>query len=251
MKLPTGLDQLRQTRFWQKLRDERYLWSHRRRRAFYRQFVPPGSLVFDIGANVGHYTLLFTSLRARVLAVEPQAELAAGLHRRFAGSNSVRIVQTALGAAPAIATLHKAPGQTEIASLRDDVMARSRFAAQFAATAVETVPVVTLDSLVLQHGRPGFCKIDVEGFESEVLAGLSAPLPALSIEFNREFWEVAVQCVTRLTTLGNYRFNYALGEDDFLAMPNWVDADTLCARLSSNPDPLLWGDIYARLATKP
>lgn len=250
MKLPAGLDQLRQTRFWQKLRDGRYLWSHRRRRSFYRQFVPRGSLVFDIGANVGHYTLLFASLRARVLAIEPQAELAAGLRHRFAGSDSVRIIQTALGAAPATATLHKAPGQSEIASLRGDVMARSRFAAQFGTAAVETVPVVTLDSLILQYGRPEFCKIDVEGFEFEVLAGLSAPLPALSLEFNREFWEVAVQCVTRLITLGNYRFDYALGEADCLAMPTWVDADTLCARLSSNPDPLLWGDIYARLAAK-
>ncbi|MEZ4639278.1 MAG: FkbM family methyltransferase [Caldilineaceae bacterium] len=36
------------------------------------------------------------------------------------------------------------------------------------------VPVITLDSLIAQHGVPVFCKIDVEGFEHAVLQGLIA-----------------------------------------------------------------------------
>lgn len=231
MQLPGPLDALRQTRLWQRLRDWRYLRRQRARRIFYRQFVPPRSLVFDIGANVGHYTLIFQSLSARVLAVEPQAELAAGLRRRFAGSKDVQIVQTALGRQESTATLHKATGLSEVASLRTDISERSRFANLYDRAAVETVPVTTLVALVQQYGRPDFCKIDVEGFEIEVLAGLNTALPLVSFEFNREFWPETEVCLNCLDALGRYRFNYALGENDALELPDWPDSRQLRAVL--------------------
>ncbi len=246
MPLPPAFDFLRRTRLWQSLRDARYLRRHRKRSDFYRQFVRHNALVFDIGANVGHYALIFHHLGARVVAVEPQSDLASGLRRRFQSKPRIDIVQTALGAAPSSATLHKTADLSEVASLRSDVAARSRFAAEHPFTASEIVPVATLDSLILRFGTPDFCKIDVEGFEREVLAGLTCPLPLCSFEFNREFWDVAASCIARLSALGDYRFNYALGESNALARADWTDAATVVRELSSNSDPLLWGDLYAR-----
>lgn len=248
MRLPASLAFLRQTRLWQSLSDQRYLRRHRDRQSFYRAFAPPDALVFDIGANVGHYALIFESLGARVLAVEPQAALAAQLHRRFTHHPRVQIIQTALGPHHSTAVLHKAPGLTEIASLRADIGARSRFAAEHPFSEVETVPVTTLDALVAAHGIPDFCKIDVEGFELAVLSGLTQPLPLLSLEFNREFWLETKQCLERLLQLGHYRFNYALGETPHLASPSWLSAAEFTAELERHSDPLLWGDLYARLA---
>jgi len=247
MKLPSSLEFLRRTRAWQSVSDARYLQRERARRNFYRQFVPCGALVFDIGANVGHYTLIFASLGARVVALEPQDALATGLRRRFYGRTSVKIIRAAVGAVSSTAVLHKAPGQTEIASLRDDLMARSRFAAEHAFSETETVPVTTLDALVEEHGLPDFCKIDVEGFEPAVLAGLSRQLPVISLEFNREFWSEALKCLERLEALGPYHFNYALGEAASLASPSWVTGSELRATLEKEADPLLWGDLYARI----
>ncbi|HXC02397.1 MAG TPA: FkbM family methyltransferase [Opitutaceae bacterium] len=248
MRLPSSLDSIRQTHLWQKLKDWRYLHRHRALREFYAQFVRPGSLVFDLGANVGHYALIFRSLGSRVVAVEPQAELVAGLRWRFSGRKDMQIVQAAVGATRATAVLHKAPNQSEIASLRADVGERSRFATSHHFSEVETVPVVTLDSLLQQFGRPDFCKIDVEGFECEVLAGLSQPLPLLSLEFNREFWTETKRCLGRLAELGDYRFNYTLGEISALAGSGWIDATALISELEASKDPLLWGDLYARPA---
>ena len=248
MKLPASAAFLRETRAWQSLSDWRYLRRQRARQTFYRPLVPSGGLVFDIGANVGHYALLFASLGARVLAVEPQSALVTRLSRRFAHRPLIHVLHTALGPAPSTATLHKAPGLTEIASLRPDVAARSRFSAEHPFSDTETVPVTTLDALVAAHGRPDFCKIDVEGFELAVLAGLTRPLPCLSLEFNREFWPETLQGLERLGTLGSYRFNYALGEATQFSAPTWLSADELRAALVQNPDPLLWGDLYARLA---
>ncbi len=248
MRLPPPLEFLRHTRLWRAVSDARYIRRHRDRCEFFRQFVGPDALVFDIGANVGHYALLFEYLGARVLAVEPQSALVAGLHRRFTGHPRIRVLRTALGPALSTATLHKAPGLTEIASLRADVAARSRFAAEHPFSDSETVPVTTLDALVAEHGTPDFCKIDVEGFELAVLAGLTRPVPCLSLEFNREFWPETTQCLDRLAALGPYCYNYALGEATQLSASSWLSAADLLSTLERNPDPLLWGDLYARLA---
>jgi Methyltransferase FkbM domain len=47
-----------------------------------------------------------------------------------------------------------------------------------------TVPVTTLDKAIEQYGVPAFCKIDVEGFEAEVLKGLSHPISTLILEYH-------------------------------------------------------------------
>jgi FkbM family methyltransferase len=45
-----------------------------------------------------------------------------------------------------------------------------------------TVPVTTLDKAIDEFGVSTFCKMDVEGFEVDVLKGLSKPIPLLTIE---------------------------------------------------------------------
>lgn len=52
---------------------------------FYSQWIRPGDLVFDVGANVGDKTDLFLEIGARVVAVEPQFSCWKVLQRRFGG----------------------------------------------------------------------------------------------------------------------------------------------------------------------
>lgn len=242
------LTRLRATHLWSRLRDARHLRRHRAQRRFLSGFIGRGDLVFDLGANVGHYTLVARSLGARVVAVEPQADLAAQLVRRFGRSGGVEVVNCAVGASSGRAILHKTARLTEIASLRADAADRSRFAKDHPFTQSETVDVVTFEELIARHGRPDFCKIDVEGHEGEVLAGLRTPVAGLSFEFNREYRDDTARCLARLSALAPYRFNYALGEATELAEPAWLEAPAVEAALWSRPDPLLWGDIYARIS---
>jgi len=55
------------------------------------------------------------------------------------------------------------------------------------------VETITLDELIAQHGVPDLIKIDVEGYESEVLRGLSRQVPKICFEWNEEMdsqlWE--------------------------------------------------------------
>jgi FkbM family methyltransferase len=54
-----------------------------RRLTFYRQFVNPGDLVYDVGASVGHFAKVFLRAGCNVVAIEPQRICAATLRRVF------------------------------------------------------------------------------------------------------------------------------------------------------------------------
>jgi hypothetical protein len=93
-----------------------------------------------------------------------------------------------------------------------------------------TVKVDTLDALIAKHGRPDFCKIDVEGFELQVLQGLTAELPMLQFEYQPWMIESALQCIEHLTNSGAYRFNLTASatRDDHVGLrPEWMSAQEL------------------------
>lgn len=112
--------------------------------------------------------------------------------------------------------------------------------------------MITLDALIAQYGIPAFCKIDVEGFERQVLTGLSQPLPALCYEYAIEFEDEALACARLLQALGDYEFNFAEGQNAKFAFSDWTtNEDEFFDKVRQVPctdwKGLLWGDIYARL----
>jgi hypothetical protein len=114
-----------------------------------------------------------------------------------------------------------------------------------------TVPITTLDSLLQRYGIPEFCKIDVEGFEHEILSGLSVALPFVSFEYHIEFLPSAFHCIQRLENLRKYEFNYTQGNRMRWELQDWVTGETLMKVLRSLPFTTLQGDVYARIVEYP
>ena len=99
-----------------------------------------------------------------------------------------------------------------------------------------------------RHGVPTFIKIDVEGFEYEVLLGLSRAVNAMSFEFTTIQRDVALACVERCAALGFKHFNAALGESQALVYSDWVAGADIAAWIAALPHSANSGDIYATLA---
>lgn len=222
---------------------------HPQRVGFYKQLISQNDLVFDVGANLGNRIEVFLDIKTKVIAVEPQPSCVEVLKKKF--GDKIIIEQMALGAAPGIATLHIADKNT-ISSLSSDFINRTkqtRFKRNKWENKLE-VTVVSIESLIKKYGLPKFCKIDVEGFENEVLKGLETPLPCLSFEYCvPEMIDNALECIERLSQISsNYLFNYSIGESMKFEMENWLDATSFNKVILSNEfSNTLFGDIYCKI----
>jgi FkbM family methyltransferase len=121
--------------------------------------IRPGQVVYDIGANVGLHTLLYSRLvgqHGRVFAFEPSPDTAALLaeHVRINAKRNVTIVQKAV--AGRTGKMHF--------SLKGDSRTR-----RLDADGDATVSTVTLDQIVQDLPPPNCVKMDIEGAEVDAL----------------------------------------------------------------------------------
>jgi FkbM family methyltransferase len=216
----------------------------------YGRFIKPGDLVFDIGAHVGDRVAAFRRLGARVVAVEPQPALRMTLKLLHGRDRAVTIEPVALGRGVGTIELRLNLDNPTVATASPDFIraaARARGWESQAWTRTLAVPMTTLDALIARHGVPAFIKIDVEGFEAEVLAGLSRPVAALSFEFTTIQRSIATAAIDRCIALGYASFNAVLGESQTLVHEDWLTAAQIAQWLTALPHAANSGDVYARL----
>lgn len=217
---------------------------------FYQGFLSPGDLCFDIGANLGNRTRCFGHMGCKVVAVEPQPGCFRKLTKDFEGNPNIHLVQAAVGREPGTAKLHVSPDHV-LSTLSQSFMDGTTRSGRFAGirwNRVEEVAMTTLDQLIAEHGEPRFIKIDVEGYESEVLSGLSRAVPALSLEWVPELPENARASLHHLAGLGDYEYNLSWGESMKFSRPQWRSLQSILGLIGEfEGESELFGDIYARL----
>lgn len=134
------------------------------------ELLNPGDIFIDVGAHIGWFTTMaarYVGGAGQVIACEPYPSNAALLKGNLARNNcqNVRLVETALGSRPGAINLAKAGedsgGVTALDWARDGRV---------------QVPMTTLDEVAADVGAVALIKIDVEGWEAQVLNGATRTL---------------------------------------------------------------------------
>jgi len=134
------------------------------------QEIKGAEICLDVGANIGLYSCLAASLGKQVVAVEPLASNLAMLYRNLEENSFHSVEVFPLGLASEGGLRHMFGRGTGASFLRGWAGASERFS--------NIVPVTTLDTLVGHRfdGRNVLIKIDVEGFEYDLLRGAQRTL---------------------------------------------------------------------------
>lgn len=198
------------------------------------QLVMPGSVVFDVGANTGYYTLLMADLtgrNGRVVAFEPVPSTAAILRRNLERNESlaerVDLIDVALSDQEGFVKLNVATGRNLGAShvVAADVPDAGRIDAGVAGCV--TIRSRTADSVWNEMGRPavGLVKLDIEGHEYHALRGMSellggSPEVAVLVEVRETFLTAAgtspEEVFARMRSLDLHSYDFDEGRRRFI-----------------------------------
>lgn len=182
--------------------------------------MPSGSLIFDIGANIGDNTNIFLALGGSVIAVEPDLRNLHCLRARYSKISKVKIIPKVVSNNCKQETLFIQDDGSTLHTLSTkwknylESSANDRWHEPKKFTKKILIPSTTLDKLISKFGRPFFIKIDVEGYEHQVIKGLNQTIPLVSFEANLpQFLEETLACITYLYRLQkNATFNYSAGD---------------------------------------
>ncbi len=137
----------------------------------FKKIVKTGDVVIDVGANIGYYSVLASECvgnTGKVISFEPVSKIYKRLLFNTLGHNNITTVNSACG---------KENGLAKISVYNDSVSAGSSISVpdNSATVNLEEIEVLSLDDYVKER-RIDVVKIDVEGYETNVLRGMEAIL---------------------------------------------------------------------------
>lgn len=182
----------------------------------FRALITPDDVVADIGANIGLTAILFSALARWVYAFEPSPSTFNILRNNLAraGATNVEMVNLGLGNKTDSLTITFAKSNRSGGYVSDKIRPEAGHIS-------EEIRIQTLDSFFTRKQPPTFLKIDVEGFEQNVIKGGAAFLreykPMVVMEMNHFCLDV-LQRITIPDFLdfmrANFPYLYAIDTDN-------------------------------------
>lgn len=150
---------------------------------FTTKFVKPGDVVFDIGANIGYFTLLFAHLVGNaglVHSFEPSRREFDHLCKNISINRckNVFLNHMAVGDQNGYATLNVL--DDDQFGAYNSIVDITHQKVSNEPAHIETTRIINIDTYIdlINHASPSLIKLDVEGFEKQVLEGMKTLLSA-------------------------------------------------------------------------
>ncbi len=219
---------------------------------FYRDLIQninyKKDLIIDVGANIGDKSEIFSKLAKKVLAFEPSISIFHILKHRHKNSN-VEVFNNALGSSNTTLDFYELEGKEAYSSLSKkhiETTVMERKVADTNSLKNKKVTVEKIENYIKKYGVPIYIKIDVEGYEYEVIQGLETAVPLISLEANLpEFKQESVNCITYLSNISKDKYVFNFTTNNSFILINFVPMNEAVKFITTTE--LRYLEIYAKL----
>jgi FkbM family methyltransferase len=224
---------------WYKISDSKMFLKLRGQKAindrieelkFYRSVIGNNKkLIFDVGANVGNKSIIFSEISKSVLLFEPDITNVKILKARFKNKSNYIIIDCALSNQKGGAEYYAISDDSAYNSLSEKhiltvAKARGIINGKNKLTSYK-VRTNTLSFFIEKYGLPDYLKLDVEGYEKEVLLGLDRMVPFISFEANLpQFLSETIEIIDYLDCLSKNTYFYNFSINNKLELNRFISS---------------------------
>lgn len=204
-------------------------------------------MFFDIGANIGKWSLNNIKYTDKIIAVEASPSTFIKLQKLCNDKNIILLNYAVCNNDGKDITFYNCNCDV-LSTLNRDWLTdkKSRF---YNNKYNEVIcKTITIDNLIKNYGVPELIKIDVEGGEYECIKSLTIKVNQICFEWASETNDITFKCLNYLKELGFKEF-YVQNEDNYLFRPNeneYYDIDNTFKILNNSTPKVDWGMIWCK-----
>lgn len=206
-------------------------------------------MIFDIGANRGLFTdvCISNNPNSKIITIEANPYLFNYLIEKYKNNKNVEVINTLISKENDRLIPFYLSNADTISTASVDWITQSRFTNSYVWYKPIQIKSRSLDSLIDEYGIPELIKIDVEGYEYEVISGLSKKAKEICFEWAEEQYENINKTCEHLESIGYTQFGFIEGDEYMKKPQEYTSWKTSSIHSIVNPERKdKWGMIWVQ-----